>query len=344
MRLRFVLLLVVILSLAFAYPAAAEVRRTIRVDSVPSGAQVFLLVAGERTAIGTTPFDYAAEFHSDVSVLRLSFERAGFAALEFELTPVRDRVVATLAAAMVVASAANQGDPSLKALQDRIAPGVSGAIRQMLASKTAAGVQIEGGASLRRIDGAVYLEVPLALDYGASADAGGAARRLWREIGAELTARIGKSLPANSGVAGVVMLGGLRGSGPAFGVSSHAESSTQMSCLPGMKQVYDSCATQQPTYETSCYNGSCSTRPTGTRCAGGMKSVYDACATMGPLTTFKVKVDPQAGATASGARVVVVASFTAGGAPTALAQVDERGRVVFREGRLPAALDASSGR
>lgn len=334
-----------VLTLAVAGSAGAQVRKTLRLDSVPPGAQVYLSVAGERKPLGTTPLDYEAEFHSEMSVLNLRFERAGYTPADLEITPARSRVVATLAETSVFAAAATQADGGLRALQERVAPAVGGVIRQALAAKSAEGVQLDGTASLRRVGGAPYLEVPLALPYAVkpSDPAGEPARRLWRELGGDLAARVRRALPPASGLAGLVVLGRLRAGASSFAVGSSAESKTEIACLPGMRSVYDSCATMQPTYETYCNpSGQCFQRSTGSRCAGGMKSVFDACATKGPVTKYVVRVDPRPTVHAAQARVVAVLDFAAAGQPARLAEFDEQGRTVFRNGPLPRELEPAA--
>jgi hypothetical protein len=334
-----------VLALTLVGGAGAQVRKTLRLDSVPPGAQVYLSVAGERKPLGSTPLDYEAEFHSEMSVQSLRFERAGYTPADLEITPARNRVVATLVETSVFAAAATQADSGLRALQERIAPALGGAIRQALAAKSAEGVQLDGTVRLRRVGGAPYLEVPLALPHAVKPSdlAGESARRLWRELGGDLATRVRRALPPASGLAGLVVLGRLDTGASSFTVGSSAESKTEIACLPGMRSVYDSCATMQSTYETYCNpSGQCFQRNTGSRCAAGTKSVFDACATKGPVTKYAVRVEPRTTIQAAQARVVALLDFAATDKPVRLAEFDDQGRAVFRDGKLPAELEPAA--
>lgn len=330
------------LALAHTGIAGAQVHKSLRIDSVPPGARVYLSVAGERKPLGTTPFDYEAEFHSPISVLKLHFERAGHTAVEQEITPARDRFVATLPAARVVAAPASAGDPGLRALLERITPAADGAVRASLAAPPAEGVQLDGTVGLRRAEGTTYLVVPLVLPYTLqpSSSAGESARRMWRELASDLAARVRKVVPPASGLGGIVIQGRLNVGGSSFAVNSSAESKTEIACLPGTRMTFDGCATRQPTYETYCNTSAqCFQRTTGSRCVSGMKPVYDPCATKGPVTKYVVTVDPRATVHATHARAIVALDFAAGGTQVRLAEFDDQGREVFREGGLPREFD-----
>ncbi|CAN5255340.1 hypothetical protein BH09PSE6_BH09PSE6_12570 [soil metagenome] len=345
-------LLTLLLGLAAQWPghAWAEVVRTLHLESTPSGAQVFLLTGGERKPIGTTPTSYEAEFHSEVSVLRFAFVRAGSAEMTLEVGADRDRVVATLKAASVVADAEKQPDPALRRQQEQITPAVTAVLRDGVVRRGGVEAALEGMASLQRIGTAVYLVVPVSLQMkavnGADADKGALAQQVWRDLASDLSSRLRSALPSAAGVNGIIVNTAIPSTGSSFAVNSRVEAKTELTCIPGTVMVFSSCATMAPVYETSCYNGNCSTRQSGTRCAPGNTPQYSPCATKGPITKFAMKNDPQIGFQQMQVRVLSIVSLPAKGtaSPTGLLHVDANGKMLFEQGDIPAAIKAELAR
>ncbi|CAN5270061.1 hypothetical protein BH10PSE17_BH10PSE17_28790 [soil metagenome] len=341
-------LVALLLAVASHWPAAAwaEITQSIRFESTPPGAQVFLLSGTSRTPVGTTPVAYEAEFHSEVSILRFAFARAGYEESTLEVGPGRDRVVATLKPASVVADADKQQDPRLRRQQEQITPAVTATLREAFAKKGTADAALDGPARLKQVGDAVFLVVPVSLQSttppGSAAEQGAVAQGVWRDVASDLSNRLRSAIPASSGVAGVIVSTAIKSGGSTFSVNSRVESKTEIACIPGTVMVYNSCATMAPVYETSCYNGTCNTRQSGTRCAPGSTPQFSPCATQGPVTKFELKTDPQVGFRQKQVQVFTVALFPAKGAPGApgLLHVDANGKVLFEQGAVPTALKA----
>lgn len=335
--------MLVILAVSRPPAATAEIRKTLMFESLPAGAQVYLLSGSRRIAIGVTPLEHEVDFHSPISVLRFEFERSGYASTTREIDPSQDRVFAKLAARSLVAAPATQLDSRLRSLQQRWNDTIERSLRRSVEQAAPNGFDMAGVARLRQAGGSgVYLHVPITLAFAARQDGSEIAQAVWREAGSKLTAGLRQALPADSGIAGVIVEANLQATGANFSVTSRMVSTTEMVCVQGMKQVYNSCATRQPVYETSCNSsGFCSTRQSGSRCAGGMVAVPDPCVTRVPATKSTIQVDPVSTTRPKVSRVLGMGSFRApSSGATALLYVDAEGRVLFKQGEIPDSLMA----
>jgi hypothetical protein len=84
------------LPLLWLAAARAEIKKTVELTSEPPGAQVSLAIGGQNKPIGKTPLKYEAEFHSEMSVLRLHFALEGYRERTLELNAGDSRLAAKL--------------------------------------------------------------------------------------------------------------------------------------------------------------------------------------------------------------------------------------------------------
>lgn len=324
--------------------AGAQVVKSIRLESAPVGAQVFLLQGSDRKLVcAQTPCNWQADFHSERSVLRLSFELPAHEGATVQVSPERSRVKASLKARKGSARTPVQS-ARLQQLQSKLMPAIAAVVRAGEANSTVS--RASAPASLREIGGHTYIYLPLKvgnLEPFIVDGKGSLVRAMWTSSGGGYDALL-KERFAREGIDGTIVeatIGDPIAGG--FSVTGQAEAETEMTCIPGTVMVYTSCATQAPTYETSCYNGTCSTRQSGTRCAPGNAPQYNPCATRAPLTKYKVKVNPRTGinakASAGSVRLIGISHWSGSNkqvAPTWL-QIDVSGRVVHVAGASPSA-------
>ncbi len=317
--------------------AAAEIQKTLQLESEPSGARVYLLRGAQRVPLGVTPLDYAAEFHSEISVLRILFERPAFTPRTLEVSAKDDRVVARLESRSLVADPAAHRDEQTRRLQEKLNPMLKETLPTLLALRPELGADIADVVWVRRLSGALYLQVPLSVktlgeknrEAGTSPEPR-LARQIWDSLGKEVAAGIRSRLPAGSGLSGIVIESQLDAVAMQFAVGSHMQTSVEMQCVGGYRQEFrqDSCAS---------YNRG--------NCVAGVKqfAVYEPCQTRIPVTKTEVKVNPTANTTRTRFRAYMVNMIDAPADSVSLAQTDPSGKIVFREGSLPDGLvdDAS---
>src|SRR3569833_1077056 len=154
-------------------PVQAEVVKSIRLNSSPSGANVYQLSAGHQTQIcDATPCDWQAEFHSQQSVLRLRFELPGHEIVTEEVTASSQSVTVSLKMTNAAAAVYAAKSPRLRALELRLGPAISEGVRAAgtNASKVA---NSSDPPDLREIGGRVYLWLPLVVrNLRSKADSG----------------------------------------------------------------------------------------------------------------------------------------------------------------------------
>ncbi len=330
----------------------AEIEKKLRLESEPPGAQLYLLRGSQRIPLGSTPLDYQAEFHSEMSILRFAFERPGYAAKTLEVSASQDRVVATLAGRILVADPATHQDERLRLLQQRLNPALSDALPKVLAQRPEWGLDIAGVVRVRQLGDGVYLHVPITITKLGEGkreeqDAHGAlARQVWNGAGREVVSGLQSRLAPRSALVGLILEAQLATATQQFQVTSRVETGIEMVCVSGTKRIYDICATMRPKIE--CVGYPCTPRNTGMECVPGFKHVHDSCATRAPATKSTLKVDPKATTKAQRVRVYFISIFGAAAGSSsgrpAMLQLDESGRTVFKQGDIPDQLVAENPR
>jgi len=324
-----------------ATPVRAEVVKSIRLTSAPSGAEVYQLSAGHQTQIcAATPCDWQAVFHSEQSVLRLRFELPGHEGMTQEVTSNNQGVAVSLKMTDTAAAAYAAKSPHLRALEVRLNPAISEAIRAVSANASKI-AKPSDRPDLRDIGGRVYLWLPLLVrDLKSQADSGEGSmvHTMWTGAGAGFEEALRNRL-AKEGIAGIIVEATPAEAGSGFEVSSQVEFAAEMTCIPGTVMRYDSCASRAPDYSYRCYNGNCTSFESGSHCVGGQVPQYSACATRAPVTKYRVKVNPQVAiksANTTRVRLIAICDWS-GKAEAALIQTNAAGHVTYVEGSEPSA-------
>jgi len=336
----------------FTEQLCAQVAKDIRIESQPPGATIELLVGTKRELIGQTPLTYHAEFHSEISVLRLSAAKPGYLAREFELTGKDDHAMIELQERSFAASPAELNDPELRKMQEQMVAAIEKVIRDALKEQSPFEVDVAKNIAVQRIDGSAYLVVPVSVGH-APADyrqvsAGNAPAflaDLWSQLGEGFALPLMQAARKVKGINGIVLDVDYSHAQPGFSAGLRMKSNVEMECQPGtkMEQEWDPCATQNETYEVTGLP----------KCKGGYVTsmVFDPCASKAPVTHTALAIDP----TVSFAQAKSKARYfgnlqafgTAAHAKDMYEQIGavltgEDGSVLARHGDLPASLVPSN--
>jgi hypothetical protein len=333
--------LALMLASAAALPLCtlAEITSTVRIESKPSGAQVYLLRGTQRIALGRTPLDYPAEFHSSQSVLRIALERPGYKAARLELSASQSRLVADLSEKPLVADPASHSDAELRALQEEINPALKRALLAVLDHKTGWTVDLTEPAKLRRVDERTLLMIPLSVDSERpliqDPDVGALAKELWEKLARPTTVSVAAALARPRRLDAIVVEPAFDFRQRGFRVGQRITSRTEMRCVPGgrntMVSKYHACASKD-------IRGFC---VSGLRTE--MEYVHDPCASMQPFTVQDTTLDPSSTVTRGLARVTYLVPVAANLHAIDFAQVDAMVRdwqqkVLWQQGKLSPSL------
>lgn len=282
-------------------PAGAEVLKTVKINSAPPGAEVFLLQGSKETKIGTTPFSYHADFHSEMSVLRVMVRKAGYEPRQAEINAHENNALIRLSGRRFTVPPKDIADPGLRQIQQVMAPAVETIAAEALKHQAPFQMDLPGGIRTQKLAGGVYLVVPVTLlggphdfnDIGAR-NADLFLYQLWSQLDGILASPLAKAAKSATGLGGILLDVEYSHLQRGFNVGVKTQSRIEMECQGGMKpqMVFDSCATRSM---ESRYDSATGVYTSEYVCQGGMVSreVYDPCATRVPVTYTDLVADPQ---------------------------------------------------
>lgn len=273
--------------------ALPEIKKTLHFESTPSGAEVYVKEGTREVSLGTTPLDYPAEFHSEMSVLRFTLKKKLYKPLAIEISAKEDRVSPSLVPLAIGQDPAKLTDPELRALQERLNPLLDRVLPPLLGKAGAFEFDLAEPVTVDRPKGekTVLLAVPIQLGRSnvklegtGEARYGAFAKALWQQFGNTLALPLAKTLQNEKGLNEILMAVYFDEQRNLFGVESHVETRTEMECVAGYDQVFE--------YDACAYyvNGNC-------RGGNKMKSRYNPCQFRRPVTKSELKINPQAGVT-----------------------------------------------
>jgi len=282
--------------------ALAVVVKDLHFESNPSDADVFLLQGTKQVPLGKTPLKYQAEFHSDISILRFTLKKIGYETQTIEVSAKQDRVVVKLPSQDFAARPSTINDPTLRSLQQRLAPTIDRTLQKVLALTGPYDFELAGHLRVTRLDDKILLILPIELrntkDKADPTDLSQNEvflKKVWDQFGGSMVIPIIKAIRGERLLNGILLDVGYSRLRHGFEVSSHVESSIEMQCVPGTeaRQVYNSCIRRkiETTYDSK---GRTWSRDVG--CEGGFETqmVFDPCLTKIPVTHTEVKIDPKA--------------------------------------------------
>lgn len=307
-----------------APPSAATLQKTLKLESTPPGAQVYLLRGSQRTPLGVTPLEYQAEFHSEMSILRFAFELAGQESKTAEVAATARGAHVKLGNRALAADPAVHQQQALRELQRRLNPELEKSLRSLLKKHAAAGLELTDVARLRQLDAdGIYLELPITLRLARQpGDQAALPRSIWDSIGKKIVADLKSGALSGHGLAGIVLRVQADSLQRSFNVNSRMETRTEMACVPGYDKQWEDCFTRS-------YTG---------QCTGGYRMIYKSCARMEPRVVNELVVDPRAVVGKSRAHIYLIHGMQKNLDKPGMLQLDDAGNVRFKDGGIPAAL------
>lgn len=266
-------------------PVYAAVQKTLTLDSEPRGAQVFLRQAGRETLLGTTPFDYQAEFHSEQSILRFVFKKPGHKPVTLEVQSNRNPVLAKFEQVKITASPDSHQAPRLRGLQEKLNPTLDKEIPTLLGADPELETELTEPIRVADFDGEPGLMIRLTVGRvkGIAGDAGssrqeGALKALWARLGKTLVLPLAAHLREQHELRQIALRVGFSEQRILFGVDAKLETTVEMQCVGGNEYW------TEPDFVCD-YKG-CNTRLVN-------KSRYNPCLQKVPVTKTEMKFNPQ---------------------------------------------------
>jgi len=282
-----------------ALPALAEITKEIKINSKPEGAEVSLLQGTRRLHLGTTPFKYELEFHSEISIIRMEFKKAGYESKTVEVSAKQEKVDVNLIPQSLSLNPDTIKDPTLRSLQQRLGSTINRVLPELLTSRGHYEFELGRPVCVTRLQDKVFLVLSIELgkskekpDSNAQNNDEIFLKSVWDQFSQDIVIPLGKLLPAESTLKGILLDVGYTQTRPDVKVSTQTETHTDWECVPGQvpQEVYDPCS-----YRSSVRNFDPVTRTYSTtlECVPGTKTVYqyNPCATRRPVTRTEVKFD-----------------------------------------------------
>lgn len=306
----------------------AQIEREVRFESEPGGARVYLLSGDRRELLGRTPLVHRVEFHSEQSILRVEFRHAGTIAKLAEIGVGQPEVVTRLTPRPLSARIDTLDD----ATQRSVAPWL-GQIQSALEAAspllTETGLDFDRQpAQIVRTPDGLLLEV--AIIAGAQQRLEDPPSHWWTTVAQPMFGIVAAKLRDLQGLTAIglsVRLPSTRGS---FAVEATVADDRETVCVGGVRQTYDSCATQDT--RTGSYG----------RCQPGYRNVFDPCLTRTVVTTRRATLSPQSGSRTTHEELVyrlALDSLPPSGAPpyerVAVRHSDAGGKVIYERQAAP---------
>jgi hypothetical protein len=334
------------ISLLGSVGAFGEVVKRVEIESTPSGAEVFLLEGTKKTSLGITPTRPQLEFHSEMSVLRLTLAKSGFQAQTVEVSAQQSKLMVSLRPQRLASLPEEIRNEKLREVQARIFRRVEESVGRSVSSMPALEWEMAGLIRVVDLDASIYLLAPITLSGASPQESLPGASEVWQKVARPLVEPLAEIARTEPAIKGVVVSAGLDQLRRDFAVGSQVVSSLEMQCVPGTQivQQYDICARRVPVLEQQ-RDGSW--RNTGlTRCEGGTvtRSVHNPCLTKTPVTKAVVAVTPQAMTRSAQAQVQFVVPIGLLGSrhdlfsQLGVLRTDAQGKVVEKRGPVPAPL------
>jgi hypothetical protein len=279
-----------------ALPALAEITKDIKIDSKPEGAEVYSPEGTRNRLLGKTPFVYRAEFHSEISVIRLLLKKNPFKDATIEVSAKQDHIMVTFEAQEYAMKPELQKDAHLRRIQESINPVINQAVPQFLEAQQGTEFELSRPVAVVSVEGNTVLLVDLSLVRVKNEIKGSGKERydqlseaLWEELRTRLAMPLVKKVRSVPEITGIIMRVGLDEQRHLFSIDRRIEQTVEMKCMPGTRTEYR--------FEYR-----------GTQLVQVPYTVYDPCLNKVPVTRREMKLDPHAGVSRDQTSVLYVLS------------------------------------
>jgi len=287
----------------WALDAQAVVLKKLLIETIPSGAEAFLLQGTRKVPLGTTPLEYEAEFHSQISILRMLIKKTGYRDLTLEVSASQDKVVAGLESLGISEDPTFHKDPNLRKIQEQINPIIDRIVPELLEDLKQMDNNLAGLISVTSAQDNIFLVVPIAIENLRDEVKGtGKTRRemllksLWGQLGESIAIPLARKLREHGGITDILLQVKINENRYVFSALPTLESNVTMECVPGYKTQQVLQFRQIPQYEYYTDNrGMGYNRLTGYRTESYMvpQQVFDPCISRRPVTKAVPKFGPK---------------------------------------------------
>jgi len=266
-----------------ALPTLAEITKDIKIDSKPEGAEVYIPEGTRNRFLGKTPFVYRAEFHSEISVIRLILKKNPLKDATIEVSAKQDHVMVTFQAQEYAMRPERQTNAQLSRIQTSVNPIINQAIPHFLEMQNGIQFELKKPVAVIAVDADIVLLIDLHLAKMKNEITSKGKERydqlsemLWSELGNHLAIPLAKKVQSIPNITGIALRIGFDEKQYLFSVSQRIEESTEMVCEGGMQTRYEY-------------------RPTPYGLQQVLVQVYNPCLRRVPITKRELKIDPQTG-------------------------------------------------
>lgn len=250
-------------------PAYSAIQKEIRIETVPPGAAVYLKTGNREKRIGTTPFKWAAKFHSDISIQKIIVRKNGYEIKTHKVRASEKQVSLQLTVIKFIPESSKLKSPRLRAIQEKINPVLQKYLLGWFGQIKDIEFQLIQPVQVIEQDGKTLLSFDLYLDRISMASKKGSRqgnklllKKLWTQFGNHVLQPLAKELPSSTPLSGIQLNLMFSKTGSRFGVKSRITTKVKVECRGGYYTI-------------------------------GRQTYFNPCQTRVPVTYSKVVVDPQ---------------------------------------------------
>ena len=343
----------VISSGVFVFSASAIVEKEMKIESVPTAAEAYLMRGTRELPLGKTPLVHRLEFHSEISVIRMHFKKKGYKPLTIQVSASQDKVVAKLEALSIVAEPHIHKDAYLRNLQKKLNPIMSRAVPKLLEEEVQQNFNLAGPIKVAGGRGNAFLIVPIVIgDLKGEVKGTGKARQeillkaLWDQLGGSIAIPLAREIRGHEALKGIVLDVRFDELRYIHQVVPTLKEKVDMECVPGYRTQMVMQYRQVPYYRDEYRNGVSRRVLAGYRTESRLvpQQVYDPCLRKRPVTKRFVQYDPKGRMAKDQARALYLLPFEAlqrERAPKELYQrlsillTDSKGKQLKSQGTIP---------
>jgi hypothetical protein len=301
-------------------PVSATVEKELKIESEPTGAEVYIKRGARELPLGMTPLVHRVEFHSEISVIRMIFKKKGHKSLTIKVKASQDKVVARLEPLAIATEPDFHKDAYLRDLQKQLNPIINRAVPKLLEEEVQQNFNLAGPIKVAGARGNVFLILPIVIgDLKGEFKGTGKARQeillktLWNQLGGNIATPLAREIRGHGALKGIVLDVRFDELRYIHQAEPTVKTKVEMECVPGNRTQMVLQTRQVPYYRDETWNGVTRRVFAGYRTESKLvpQQVYDPCLYRRPVTKRFVKFDPKSRMTKDQARVLYLLPFKA---------------------------------
>ncbi|MBN2515236.1 MAG: hypothetical protein JXC33_04295 [Deltaproteobacteria bacterium] len=316
--------LLIVIALIFtgipAIPVSATVEKELKIESRPSGAEVYLKRGIRELPLGKTPLVHTVEFHSEISVIRMIFRKTGYQSLTIQVKASQNQVVAKLEPLAIVTDPDIHKDAYLGELQKQLNPIINKAVPKLLEKEVQQNFNLAGPIKVAGERGNAFLILPIVVgDLKGNFKGTDNARQeillktLWNQLGGSIVIPLAQEMRGYRALKGILLDVRFNELRYIHQVKPTVDTKVEMECVPGNRTQMVLQMRQVPYYRNETWNGVTRQVFAGYRTESQLvpQEVYDPCLYRRPVTKSFVKFDPKGRMAKDQARALYLLPFNA---------------------------------